>query len=188
MKKKDPKDKKELVRSTLFDEVTWIEATNGFITSCRRIKPEGWATIQKEAMAFAKVINRCPTFIDDVGTSTQADTNDRANLAEDSNTEKEVEVVEEVKVKVKKVEVEVVEVKKVEVEVIEVEDEVEMVEPDLQGYDSSSSGSSSSQSSMWIKSDPPNYGPRPWDETPTDDLSSSESTEDGTESSGELDD
>ena len=93
MKKANLKDKKELVRLTLFDEVTWGMATKSYINSCSNIKPEGWVTIQNEALTFAKVNNHHTLLLDDVDTSTQVNDDDHGNLLEDSdNMEEDMEV------------------------------------------------------------------------------------------------
>ena len=83
MKKVNLKNKSELVRSTLFNEVTWGAAKNGFITSCGNVKPEGWI-IKKEALEFERVNNHhtVSVLLEDIGTSTQID-NKCGNLVED---------------------------------------------------------------------------------------------------------
>ena len=96
MKKANLKDKKELVRLTLFDEVTWGMATKSYINSCSNIKPEGWVTIQNEALTFAKVNNHHTLLLDDVDTSTQVNDDDHGNLLEDSDDTEEVMEVEDV--------------------------------------------------------------------------------------------
>ena len=61
-------------------------ATNSYITSCGNIKPEGWITIEREVMAFARV-NSCHTVsisLNDVGPSTQVN-NKHGNLVKDSD-------------------------------------------------------------------------------------------------------
>ena len=96
MKMANPKDKKELVRSTLFDEVTWGVATQSYINSCSNIKPEGWVTIQNEALTFAKVNNCHTLLLDNIGTSTQVNNDGCGNLLEDSDDMEEDMEVEDV--------------------------------------------------------------------------------------------
>ena len=92
MKKANLKYKKELVRSTLFDEVTWGVATKSYINSCSNIKPEGRVTIQNEALTFAKVNNRHTLLLDNVGTSTQVNDDNCGNLLEDLDNLEDMEV------------------------------------------------------------------------------------------------
>ena len=70
---------------------------SGYILSCGNIKPEGWITIEKEALAFMKVNSCCnvSVLLDDARTSTQVndDEHEHGNLIEDSDdTEDEEEV------------------------------------------------------------------------------------------------
>ena len=94
MKKVNLKNKSELVRSTLFDKVTWGAATNGYIASCGNIKPKGWITIEREVMAFVRVYSHhtVSILLGNIGTSTQVN-DEHGNLVKDSDdTDNEEEV------------------------------------------------------------------------------------------------
>ena len=88
---------KQQAQINQINEVTWGAAMSGYILSCGNIKPEGWITIKKEALAFTKVNSCCnvSVLLYDTCTSTRVndDEHECGNLIEasdDAENEEEV--------------------------------------------------------------------------------------------------
>lgn len=134
MKKVDPNDKEEMLRSASFDEVTWFDSTEYYTAACDNVKPNGWVRIHREVLAAAKINYHCvpaPT------ASRQNDGRNPPTLVKDDDTEEDEEKQEEVKPALEEDDAE------------DAEDDTEDAEDDAEDESSSdsSSGSSSGSSS-----------------------------------------